>query len=166
MILPIQSGKKNRSLQGLRSDPPLSKLGHEQARETAKKIFHNVDVDEILVSPYLRTIQTAVPLSEAKQVPISIETGLAEAWHCPNLLPTAAERYKYFPHINFLYNSLHDTVPTEGAIHPAYGIPQERFLINILNALLKLLKSWKPTVLGRLLFVFRMLPRWRLLPRC
>ena len=46
--------KKIDACKGLRSDPPLSKLGHEQARETAKKIFHNVDVDEILVSPYLR----------------------------------------------------------------------------------------------------------------
>ena len=146
--------EKIEACKGLRSDPPLSKLGHEQARETAKKIFHNVDVDEILVSPYLRTIQTAVPLSEAKQVPISIETGLAEAWHCPNLLPTAAERYKYFPHINFLYNSLHDTVPTEGAIHPAYGIPQERFPDKYFERIVEFAKKLEAYSVGKTIVCF------------
>ena len=87
-------GWKNKidACEGLRIDPPLSKLDMSKLVRQQRKYFHNVDVDGILVSPYLRTIQTAVPLSEAKNVPISIENGLAEAWHCPNLLPTAAER--------------------------------------------------------------------------
>ena len=119
--------EKIESCKGLTIDPPLSPLGHEQARETAKKMFSDVNVDAILVSPYVRTIQTAVPFSELKNIPISIESGLSEGWHCPGLLPSKTDRYRYFPHIDYTYNPLHNVVATDGHRHPKYDVPQEKF---------------------------------------
>ena len=87
---------------GTPHDPPLSALGHEQARETAEGIFRSItDVDMILASPYLRTIQTAVPFSEVFGKPISIECGLGEVWYCQGMLPTPKERFSYFPQVDF-----------------------------------------------------------------
>jgi broad specificity phosphatase PhoE len=71
-------------------DPPLSELGHRQASETAAylhKIVKDNDNEEggsgfihkILVSPYLRVIQTAPPTAHAFGIPLSIENGLSEA---------------------------------------------------------------------------------------
>lgn len=45
-------------------DPPLTELGHRQAELTAK-VLGDITFDEILVSPLLRTRQTAVPLLRA-----------------------------------------------------------------------------------------------------
>ena len=124
---PVTWKEKVKKCGGLTVDPPLSSLGHEQARETAKNCFSSVNINAILVSPYLRTIQTAVPFSELKGVPICIEPGLAEGWHCPNLLPTTSERYRYFPHIDIDYEALHITQASEGHKHPFYDVPQEKF---------------------------------------
>ena len=46
------------------SDPPLSALGHKQAREVAAAL-QGQGIRHILVSPYLRVIQTAQPLAHA-----------------------------------------------------------------------------------------------------
>ena len=60
------------------SDPPLSALGHRQARETAAAVaelprFDWEKPDLILASPYLRVLQTAQPLAHALGLPIMVE---------------------------------------------------------------------------------------------
>lgn len=121
------------------TDPPLSALGHRQAQETADHMHkitqannddgggtHNVD--KILVSPYLRVIQTACPTSNVLGVPLSIEYGLAEAHATPgSVLPTPTERFAYFPQINPAHNSLLNVQPTPGYVCPKTGHPCEAF---------------------------------------
>ncbi|KAJ1629991.1 histidine phosphatase superfamily [Pavlovales sp. CCMP2436] len=55
-------------------DPPLSALGHQQAREVALKLMDltGCKVDRLLVSPYLRVIQTAQPFAHASKLQIEI----------------------------------------------------------------------------------------------
>jgi len=88
----------------------------------------------VLVSPYMRVIQTAVPLADhfmtvvaakKSKKPVEetidasspcnpgvlcIEPLLSEVRHVPGLLTTAEERWPYFPQINVDYNSLIDRV--------------------------------------------------------
>ena len=54
------------------SDPPLSALGHEQARETAVALARE-NPGLILASPYYRVLQTAQPLAHALNVPICVD---------------------------------------------------------------------------------------------
>ena len=124
------------------TDPPLSELGHRQARETAaylqKEITNNMTevegaaVHKILVSPYLRVIQTAMPTSHAFGIPLSIENGLMEAHATPNtseqqVLPTPHQRFAYFPNIDTGYSSLHNPTPTPGFTCPKTGYQCEAF---------------------------------------
>ena len=131
----------------LLTDPPLSALGHRQAHETADHLCKitkmdssnrnddgaddndtSHDVDVILVSPYLRVIQTACPTSNAIGIPLSIEHGLAEAHATPgSVLPSPKERFSYFPQINCNHNSLLNVIPTPGYICPKTGHPCEAF---------------------------------------
>jgi methylglyoxal/glyoxal reductase len=92
---------------GLVIDPPLSALGHRQARETAE-LLKNEPIDMILCSPYVRTIQTATPLAEALGVPISVEPGLSECHHVQDVLPGPNKRFETFPNVDFEYAPLLD----------------------------------------------------------
>mmetsp|Transcript_4502 Transcript_4502/g.10078 ORF Transcript_4502/g.10078 Transcript_4502/m.10078 type:complete len:296 (-) Transcript_4502:341-1228(-) len=128
------------------TDPPLSALGHRQARETADQLrritktndnengdtnsqqqHHNHHVDKILVSPYLRVIQTACPTSDALGLPLSIENGLSEAHATPGVLPSPADRFAYFPHIDPGHVSLYDVQSTPGHSCPKTGHACEAF---------------------------------------
>ena len=141
------------------TDPPLSPLGHRQAMETADHLWKLVNnskqqhpttnkdtsqptfdaniglnsqhhhVDEILVSPYLRVIQTAIPTSTILNLPLSIESGLSEshATPGPNIVPTPHERFRYFPQINPNYTSLLQVQPTPGYSCSKTGYPCEAF---------------------------------------
>jgi probable phosphoglycerate mutase len=62
-----------------RADPPLTGLGHEQARRTAARLAAmEPPPTEILVSPAVRSQQTALPLAEAIGItPVTVE-GLVE----------------------------------------------------------------------------------------
>ena len=123
----------------LLTDPPLSTLGHRQARETAEflgkitnsdnSINDNISVDNILVSPYLRVIQTACPTSTVLKVPICIENGLSEAhaYKSGDVLPSPQERFAYFPHIDPNHTSLLNIQPTPGYNCPLTGYPCEAF---------------------------------------
>ena len=129
----------------LTTDPPLSELGHRQAAETAKYMKMlcqkehrsapaNEDFNEsqehihkILVSPYLRVIQTAVPTSVALGIPLQIETGLSEAHATPNVLPSSKERFAYFPQINTNYTPLLNVSATPGYNCPKTQFPCEAF---------------------------------------
>ncbi len=133
------------------TDPPLSPLGHRQATETADQLWMLVKqhpttnkdttqpfdatgynsrhhhVDEILVSPYLRVIQTAIPTSILLNLPLSIESGLSESHATPGLVPTPHERFRYFPQINPNYASLLQVQPTPGYSCSKTGYPCEAF---------------------------------------
>jgi len=104
----------------LASDPSLSAIGHQQARETGAWLSEELKRSsssssvKLLVSPYLRAIQTSVPLAEALECPIYIEDGLAETEHNPDVLPTPEERFTYFPHIDFTYEKMQEVCNTEG----------------------------------------------------
>ena len=89
-------------------DPPLSSLGHNQARECAaylKELTSSDVVSHILVSPYLRVIQTASYTADLLDMRLCIEEALAETHHIFRKLPFKEERFRYFPQINTLYKS-------------------------------------------------------------
>jgi len=89
-------------------DPPLSSLGHAQARECArylKELTSNDVVSHVLVSPYLRVIQTASYTADALSARLCIEESLAETHHIFRKLPFKEERFRYFPQINTSYRS-------------------------------------------------------------
>ena len=89
-----------------RADPPLSALGHAQARATAKVLMAEHPT-HILVSPYLRTIQTAQPLAHASGLALQLEEGLAEFKHTHGTLPRAATRFATFPEVDDSYECLY-----------------------------------------------------------
>lgn len=70
---------------GLPRDPPLAAFGHTQAQELAD-YFLSLPEDQrptaIFSSPYYRCLQTTKPVSNALNVPIYAEHGLAE-WYSP-----------------------------------------------------------------------------------
>ncbi|KAL9186407.1 hypothetical protein ACHAXT_005645 [Thalassiosira profunda] len=120
------------------TDPPLSALGHKQATETAEHLRKLASstaaddnahhVDHILVSPYLRVIQTACPTSHALGLPLNVEHGLSEAHATPgDVLPSPRERFAYFPQINPGHTSLLNVEPTPGFVCPKTGHPCEAF---------------------------------------
>ena len=89
-------------------DPPLSPLGHNQARECAKylkELTLSDTVSHILVSPYLRVIQTASYTADLLDMRLCIEEALAETHHIFRKLPFKEERFRYFPQINTSYKS-------------------------------------------------------------
>lgn len=85
-------------------------------------------VDKILVSPYVRVIQTACPTSDALGLPLSIENGLSEAHATPgDVLPSPRERFAYFPQIDPGHASLYNVQPTPGHACAKTGFPCEAF---------------------------------------
>lgn len=91
------------------SDPSLSALGHAQARDTAAALASE-GVQHILVSPYLRVIQTAQPLAHACSLPLCVEEGLAELAYSPGAVPSGAQRVAYFPEVDDAYMPIHPAV--------------------------------------------------------
>ena len=141
----------------LLTDPPLSALGHLQARETAQALKQCIEkADCILSSPYLRVIQTAVPTSETLGVPISIEQGLSEAHATPgDVLPTPSQRFAYFPHIHLDYTkSLVEIEPTPGYTCPKTGHPCEAFAGKYCQRIEKLAQKLQETYRGQTVLCF------------
>lgn len=58
-------------------DPGLSTDGVEQAQQLARRV-NDLDVDRIVASPFLRTVETAHYAAEAADEPVFIEPGLGE----------------------------------------------------------------------------------------
>lgn len=111
------------------TDPPLSLLGHKQARETADFFVKELEseVDMLLVSPYLRVIQTAKPLADSLGIKIQIEEGLAETHFTPDVLPSPADRFAYFPHIDTDYKSIYHPTATPDCFNEHNGRPEEKY---------------------------------------
>jgi broad specificity phosphatase PhoE len=55
-----------------------------------------------------------MPSALHHNLPIRLEGALAETHHTPGLLPSARDRYAYFPKIDFRYESVHETLATPG----------------------------------------------------
>jgi broad specificity phosphatase PhoE len=91
-------------------DPPLSSAGLDRAISLAGELSQS-PIDSIFTSPFLRTIQTADPLSRLLKLPIRLEWGLCE-WLCRDWTPAlpkttpAAELAIDHPNIDFTYQSL------------------------------------------------------------
>ncbi|MGI0482210.1 histidine phosphatase family protein [Geminocystis sp. CENA526] len=92
-----------------RYDPPLSLLGQTQAQELGLKLQHR-SIDHIIVSPFLRTIQTGHIIAEMLNLPLQLEAGLGE-WHNPHwmsetpCLHPQEELAPFYPLINWEYRS-------------------------------------------------------------
>jgi 8-oxo-dGTP diphosphatase len=56
---------------------PLSRAGHEQARELVT-VLQDSHFDRVLSSRYVRCMETVVPLAGARGLPIEVEESLAE----------------------------------------------------------------------------------------
>lgn len=69
-------------------DPPLSALGHKQARETADFISALPDTERptrLLVSPFLRVIQTAAPTADALGLRLEVCLTFLNRSHNPSI---------------------------------------------------------------------------------
>ena len=133
---------------GLVNDSPLSPIGHQMARDTAMKL-KDIKADSILASPYLRAIQTAVPFSEQKDLPIFVEHGLSEVHHIPGILPDATKRYLYFPHIDTDYSSLVMPVVSENNLDSTFNKPIEIFPDEYFERIVKFSKVLEDYVYGK-----------------
>jgi broad specificity phosphatase PhoE len=69
------NGNRDRIVQT--PDTPLSKLGHIQAQQLARR-FESISVGKIICSDYIRTQQTAEPLRALKQATFTIQPLLRE----------------------------------------------------------------------------------------
>lgn len=58
-------------------NPPLAPVGFEQAAETAE-VLKDKEIDFIISSPFLRTIQTANIIAEKLETKVILEAGLSE----------------------------------------------------------------------------------------
>jgi broad specificity phosphatase PhoE len=93
-------------------DPPLSSLGMRQAVEVGHWLATRENVppiSKLIVSPYIRTIQTAAPLAAQLNLKMLLEDGIAEG--TPNRggvhgIPMPAERFPYMPCVDTDYAPL------------------------------------------------------------
>jgi len=61
------------------NNPPLTPCGRQQARYTADWLQQHARIDHVVVSPFTRTLQTALPLAEALNQQLKVEPLLSEA---------------------------------------------------------------------------------------
>ena len=115
-----------------RKDPPLSTLGHEQARDVAQALHglqtkYNLHTTQIYSSPYLRCIQTATPTADLFDTAIHLENGLAECHYANNYIASAAERFAYFPRVAVPSSSMYEPVANDDSnppFKPRFNIAQ------------------------------------------
>lgn len=92
-----------------RYDPPLSALGKIQAQQLGLEL-KNESIEHIIVSPFLRTIQTGHIIAEILNLSIKLEEGLGE-WHNPDwmtekpLIHPPEELRLFYPLIDWQYRS-------------------------------------------------------------
>ena len=90
-------------------DPPLSEDGFEQAKQLGQRLVGE-GIRHIFASPFLRTVQTAVQVAEALDLPIKLESGLSE-WLNPEWMNTMPEKlpievlHEQYPRIDLSYTS-------------------------------------------------------------
>lgn len=81
-------------------DPPLAPEGMTQAQKLATRLRYE-GIEAIYASPFLRAVETALPLARDLRLPINIEPGLSEwfnpEWfdHAPAVCATSELARKY-----------------------------------------------------------------------
>lgn len=82
-------------------DPDLTPLGHEQARAAALALSDKA-ITRVIVSPYIRALQTAAPVLERFDVPVEITADVREryAFACdigtpPSALAVAFPQHRF-----------------------------------------------------------------------
>lgn len=147
------------------SDPPLSAGGHAQAREVAAHLASVGRIDMIIVSPYLRTLQTAQPLAHATGLPLCVDFAVAESHQRPAALPPLDTRLPYFPEIDTSYSPLMASVAVDGTgVEPRIEHLRRCTSLPPLppsppSLPIPLASSRPPTPAGRLLFLSQALQR-------
>jgi len=90
-------------------DPGLSEDGVQQAKELAQRLVGR-GISRLLVSPFLRTVQTSHYCAEALNLPVHLEWGVCE-WLHPDWFSGMPKLLKYeelipdYPHISKDYQS-------------------------------------------------------------
>ena len=91
-------------------DPALSADGETQAREVGLSL-QGQQVDCVIASPFLRTIQTASHIADALNLSVCLEPGIGEilpnVTSMPELLPED-ERRQRFPRIDEAYTAINE----------------------------------------------------------
>ncbi|OBZ88660.1 Transcription factor tau subunit [Choanephora cucurbitarum] len=64
---------------GLPNDPPLSRVGRQQAKELAD-FLSDKSIDRIYSSPFYRVLETVRPFAEATETPVFVDYSMAE-WY-------------------------------------------------------------------------------------
>lgn len=106
-----------------REDTPLSPIGHIQAADVARYITANDNnVKHIISSPFLRTIETATPISKLTNIPIKLEKSIWETG-CRNPPPPHNEEGFFL-----------DTSGYESAFQPTCGERPHEFQPRLARA--------------------------------
>jgi len=89
---------------------PLSEKGLENAITLIKKI-NNCNIDHIVSSPFIRTLQTVYPFSKESKKSINIEYGLSEI-HLSELIPMRSVGIKLPDYLckSFGYNENYESI--------------------------------------------------------
>ncbi len=87
-------------------------------RYIIRNLLSTEHIDEIYSSPFLRTIQTSIPLSEMTELPLKIDYGLYEYIHNPafslwNWYHTVDELYKDNPEIEKYIDKNYESIVTK-----------------------------------------------------
>ena len=94
---------KIKRLGGRARDPPLSALGHRQAaafgRAAAAAVAERGGSVRVRTSPYLRCLQTSMPLCDLVDAPLEVEPRAAEIHHKVANYAPYGERFAYFPRL-------------------------------------------------------------------
>jgi transcription factor C subunit 7 len=90
---------------GIPADPILSEHGVEQAQELGVHIAKSVQPrpQQILVSPYYRCLQTAIPTAHALGLPLCVEHGVSEWLGRPSYDVPPNRMYIYLMLFFFLF---------------------------------------------------------------
>lgn len=125
-------------------DPPLSEDGKIQARQLAQRL-KSEKIDQIIASPFLRTIETAHIIAESLDLSVKLEAGLGE-WHNPDWMSYPPETHprkeleNTYARIDWAYSS---------QIFPVYPENESQVLTRMKNIGQLLVNSHS----GRLLLV-------------
>jgi probable phosphoglycerate mutase len=94
---------------GTPADPPLSEVGHEQARRMAKWL-EDQHIDHLYSSPMQRAMQTAAPLAELKGLEPELREGVAEYdRHADHYIPVEdLKKYDYDRWLRLMRGEIED----------------------------------------------------------
>lgn len=115
-------------------DPPLSAHGFVQAEQLAKRMAGE-SIDHLIVSPFLRTLQTAMPTSRALGLPLKVEYGAGEhidhKWGYDPREKCVLKLREKFPEVDVSYTTCNDPLyPENWDLCRERGIDTSRKLLK------------------------------------